>query len=97
MKRIGRDSFIRNCCIAAGNSDQSGLQSHLWPLASNDVSAIVRGHAVWALGELSRPKHATGVLRPDIQVQLTALLASEQDDDVREEISLTINDIKERL
>ena len=91
VKRIGRDSFVRNCCIAAGNSDQPDLQTQLWQLAGGDASAIVRGHAVWALGA----SHGSdAAIRLE---QLTALLAGEQDAYVREEISLTIDDIKERL
>jgi len=91
VKRIGRDSFIRNCCIAAGNSDQPGLQTQLWQLAGKDVSAIVRGHAVWALGA---SHSCDAAIRLE---KLAALLLYEQDEYVREEISLTINDIKERL
>ncbi|MEP3275889.1 MAG: tRNA epoxyqueuosine(34) reductase QueG [Stappiaceae bacterium] len=52
IKRIGRDRFIRNVLIAAGNSEQSALvpsiEKHL-----DDPASIVRGAAVWALSELA--------------------------------------------
>ncbi len=51
VKRIGRDRFIRNCLIAAGNSSDPSLveicRTHL-----RDPSPLVRGAAVWALGQL---------------------------------------------
>ncbi|HET7718273.1 MAG TPA: tRNA epoxyqueuosine(34) reductase QueG [Bauldia sp.] len=53
IKRIGRDRFLRNVLIAIGNSGEAGLV----PLAKarlRDDSPLVRGAAVWALGELDR-------------------------------------------
>jgi epoxyqueuosine reductase len=51
IKRIGRDRFLRNVLIAAGNSGEAGLiaqcKAHL-----GDASALVRGAAVWALSRL---------------------------------------------
>lgn len=51
IKRIGRDRFIRNCLIAAGNSASAALiapvQAHL-----ADPAAIVRAMALWALKQL---------------------------------------------
>jgi epoxyqueuosine reductase len=51
IKRIGRDRFLRNVLIAAGNSGDAGLieqcEAHL-----DDASALVRGAAVWALSRL---------------------------------------------
>lgn len=51
VKRIGRDRFIRNCLIAAGNSGEAGLVD-LCRALSGDPSAAVRGMAVWALSRL---------------------------------------------
>jgi epoxyqueuosine reductase len=51
VKRIGRDRFVRNCLIAAGNSGDAGLTSLCLAL-SGDPSATVRGMAVWALSRL---------------------------------------------
>ncbi|WFU09247.1 tRNA epoxyqueuosine(34) reductase QueG [Rhizobium sp. CB3090] len=51
VKRIGRDRFIRNVLIAAGNSGERGLIPACRGLA-DDPSAVVRGMAVWALSRL---------------------------------------------
>ncbi|MGI4881415.1 MAG: tRNA epoxyqueuosine(34) reductase QueG [Janthinobacterium lividum] len=47
VKRVGRDRFVRNVCIAAGNSDDAGLLGPLGVLL-DDPSAVVRGAAIWA-------------------------------------------------
>ena len=47
IKRIGRDRFVRNVLVAAGNSgDESLLQGVVALLG--DASPLVRGMAVWA-------------------------------------------------
>jgi epoxyqueuosine reductase len=51
VKRIGRDRFIRNVLIAAGNSGNRELVEQCRRLAS-DPSALVRGAAAWALSRL---------------------------------------------
>src|SRR5581483_2403500 len=51
VKRIGRDRFIRNVLIAIGHSDEAALAGEAERLLS-DESALVRGAAVWALGQL---------------------------------------------
>ncbi|MDE1995484.1 MAG: tRNA epoxyqueuosine(34) reductase QueG [Rhizobiaceae bacterium] len=51
VKRIGRDRFIRNVLIAAGNSGERGLIAPCRDLAG-DPSPVVRGMAVWALSRL---------------------------------------------
>lgn len=52
VKRIGRDKFVSNVLIAAGNSDDVSLLSLIKPLIE-DTSDIVRAMAVWALFRLS--------------------------------------------
>ena len=52
IKRIGRDRFIRNCCIAAGNSKSKLLIPLLETLIFEDESELVRGSAIWALQKL---------------------------------------------
>ncbi len=52
IKRIGRDRFIRNCCIASGNSKNEKLVPCLIKLLMNDKSSLVRGAAVWAVQQL---------------------------------------------
>ncbi|WOS63061.1 tRNA epoxyqueuosine(34) reductase QueG [Sinorhizobium fredii] len=51
VKRIGRDRFVRNVLIAAGNSGQKDLIPACKALA-RDGSPTVRGMAVWALSRL---------------------------------------------
>jgi epoxyqueuosine reductase len=51
VKRIGRDRFLRNVLIAAGNSGDAGLAIRIEPLL-RDASPLVRAMAVWALGRL---------------------------------------------
>ena len=53
VKRIGRNRFIRNCLIAAGNSQQDDLV----PLVRNlteDPDPVVCEAAQWALKELEK-------------------------------------------
>jgi len=51
VKRIGRDRFIRNVLIAAGNSGDPGPIARCLELA-RDPSPVVRGMAIWALKRL---------------------------------------------
>ena len=51
VKRIGRDRFIRNVLLAAGNSGDAGLIEPSLKLA-RDPSPVVRGMAIWALKRL---------------------------------------------
>ena len=52
IKRIGRDKFVSNCLIAAGNSGDLALlgavREHL-----ADAAPLVRAMAIWALARLS--------------------------------------------
>ena len=52
IKRIGRDRFVRNALIAAGNSGDADLVPPVERLL-DDASPIVRGAAIWALARLS--------------------------------------------
>ncbi|WP_214477145.1 tRNA epoxyqueuosine(34) reductase QueG [Mesorhizobium sp. dw_380] len=51
IKRIGRDRFVRNVLIAAGNSGDATLASSVRHLLT-DASPLVRGAAIWALARL---------------------------------------------
>ena len=68
VKRIGRDRFLRNVLIAAGNSGEA-CRNHL-----HDASPVVRGAAVWALGQLldieafNDLRHAFAADEPDEEV-----------------------------
>lgn len=54
VKRIGRDRFVRNVLIAAGNSGDAALVAPCAALLE-DPSPVVRGMAVWALRQLLGP------------------------------------------
>jgi epoxyqueuosine reductase len=76
VKRIGRDRFIRNVLIAAGNSGERKLVAKCREL-SRDPSPLVRGAAAWALSRLMRPEDFRRLARQS--------LAAEQDAQVRAE------------
>ncbi|MHA6686208.1 tRNA epoxyqueuosine(34) reductase QueG [Mesorhizobium sp. A556] len=76
VKRIGRDRFLRNVLIAAGNSTDASLVPTVRALLA-DPSPLVRGAAIWALSRLV----------PDGEFSDLAKVAlrTESDDDVRSE------------
>ncbi|ARO28323.1 epoxyqueuosine reductase protein [Rhizobium sp. NXC14] len=75
VKRIGRDRFIRNVLIAAGNSRERALIPQCRLLA-DDASPVVRGMAVWALSRL---------MKADEFSAFAAQRVDESDDEVRNE------------
>ncbi|MFS8143918.1 tRNA epoxyqueuosine(34) reductase QueG [Rhizobium sp. BR 249] len=75
VKRIGRDRFIRNVLIAAGNSSEKTLIPQCRMLA-DDASPVVRGMAVWALSRLMEAGEFSA---------FAAQRAGERDDDVLNE------------
>jgi len=74
VKRTGRERFIRNVLIAIGNSGDVALMPHAERLLG-DQSPLVRGAAVWALGQLDRSRLAS----------LAARSQGETDANVRDE------------
>jgi len=50
IKRIGRDRFVRNCLIAAGNSDNPSLAGQVRQLCADD-NPVVAEAARWALAQ----------------------------------------------
>ena len=74
VKRTGRNRFIRNCLIAAGNANDTALAAPVRALL-DDESPLVRGAAVWALSQLA----------PEEYAQARARASQEVDDSVREE------------
>jgi epoxyqueuosine reductase len=52
VKRVGRNRFVRNCLIAAGNSADETLISEVDDLA-RDADSVVAEAAQWAKGELA--------------------------------------------
>jgi epoxyqueuosine reductase len=72
VKRIGRARFIRNVLIAIGNSGDADLAGEAERLL-DDASPLVRGAAVWALGQLDRVRleaaaAARATAEPDAEV-----------------------------
>jgi epoxyqueuosine reductase len=52
IKRIGRNRFVRNCLIAAGNSGQPALAEQVGEL-TGDADPVVADAARWALSRLT--------------------------------------------
>jgi epoxyqueuosine reductase len=75
VKRVGRDKFVSNCLIAAGNSADSAFLPAVLRL-SEDAAPLVRAMAVWALARLA-PDQALAARR--------AALHREEDETVRSE------------
>jgi epoxyqueuosine reductase len=75
VKRTGRNRFLRNCLIAAGNSEDRRLLPHVLKCLDDD-SPPVRAMAVWALLQL----------QPDqFSAERSRRLDAETDADVRAE------------
>ena len=81
VKRTGRDRFVRNVLIAIGNSGDAALAPDAERLI-DDASPLVRGAAIWALGQLDRERLAS---------LATSLLAFEADPDVRDEWTVALD------
>lgn len=83
IKRIGRDRFLRNVLIAAGNAGDPGLILAVTALLI-DTSALVRGAAVWALARLcpvdefaaQAARHAATETDADVQAEWQAVSVS---------------------
>jgi epoxyqueuosine reductase len=76
VKRTGRDRFIRNVLIAAGNSGDARLAARAEALLA-DPSPLVRAMAVWALSRL--------LAEPDFLRLRSRHVNAEADADVRRE------------
>ncbi|TPM51643.1 tRNA epoxyqueuosine(34) reductase QueG [Mesorhizobium sp. B2-2-3] len=76
VKRIGRNRFVRNVLIAAGNSGDAALAGAVRALLA-DASPLVRGAAIWALARL--------VPEAEYAERAAAGLKTESDAAVREE------------
>lgn len=76
IKRVGRNRFIRNTLIAAGNSGAPALLKQVTPLL-DDPEPVVRATAVWAFRQLAA--------EPDLTLERDKRLPSETDADVARE------------
>jgi epoxyqueuosine reductase len=86
VKRIGRDRFIRNVLIAAGNSGEEKLTPACRRLL-RDASPLVRGASVWALSRL--------VDKSAFEALALRLRTLEKDDAVRTEWDRALESMKE--
>ena len=83
VKRLGRDRFVRNVLIAAGNSEQIRLLPLIEALLS-EPSPLVRAMAVWALSQLHdeagmaavAAKYRPSEIDPDVQGEWSAATPS---------------------
>jgi epoxyqueuosine reductase len=80
--RAGYEGFLRNVLVAAGNSRDSTLIPAVRERL-DDPSALIRGHAAWALGRIG------GVCARDA---LRGRLPREPDPGVREEIGIALDE-----
>lgn len=80
LLRVKRDGFVRNVVVALGNSRRPEAVPVL-TRALGDGSALVRGHAAWALGRIG-----------DVEARaaLAQALNAESDTEVQEEIELAL-------
>ncbi len=80
VKRTGRDRFVRNVLIAAGNSGDAALVPAVVALL-DDPAPVVRGAAIWALGRLDRER---------FEKEQIVRASTEDDDNVRPEWELGV-------
>jgi epoxyqueuosine reductase len=52
IKRLKLTGLLRNACVVAGNAGDRSLVPQLVALATKHESALVRAHAIWAVGRL---------------------------------------------
>lgn len=94
LLRPGRRGLLRNVCVALGNlKDPVAIPALIRALS--DSEPLVRGHAVWALGEIHRAAAAddeSNLSVRDIVPALAAQRSREDDPWVLEEIALALGD-----
>jgi epoxyqueuosine reductase len=77
VKRAKRRGYLRNVCIALGNSRDRQALPELIAVLRNEPEGLIRGAAAWAIGQIGSAKaHA----------ELNDALRAESDQQVREEI-----------
>ena len=76
VKRIGRDRFVRNVLIAAGNSADAALKPVVRRLL-DDASPLVRGAAIWALSRLLPDDDLEGLAATGLKTEGDATVRDE--------------------
>ncbi len=89
VKRTKRRGLLRNVAVALGNWGAPEAVPAL-AAALNDEEALVRGHAAWALGQIASREATPPESVAEIGSVLVSRLAAEEDDWVREELSLAL-------
>ncbi|MEZ4358698.1 MAG: tRNA epoxyqueuosine(34) reductase QueG [Kofleriaceae bacterium] len=85
LRRVPRDQLLRNVAVALGNSGDARAVAALRTLAGHQ-SALVRGHAAWALGRLGAFEGAQDALRVRLEL--------EEDPEVRGEVEAALLDAR---
>ena len=75
VPRAKRAGLLRNACVAAGNARTPELLPALLPLLS-DQEPLVRGHAVWAVGQI-RGQGCAAALRTALDRETVPWVAAE--------------------
>jgi len=88
IKRTKRSGLLRNVCIAMGNSGHAAFVPDLITVLG-DQEPLIRGHAAWALGQLSEREHSAVIVEA-----LEHLCEREKEPDVNVEIELAIEQIR---
>ncbi|OIQ00624.1 MAG: tRNA epoxyqueuosine(34) reductase QueG [Zetaproteobacteria bacterium CG2_30_46_52] len=79
VKRTGRSGLLRNVCIAMGNSGEVSFVPDLLDIL-RDEEPLIRGHAIWALGQLAGNS-------PEVAQRINDLEEKEKNKDVLVEIA----------
>jgi len=82
IRRADREGLLRNVCIALGNRADATAVPALARALAGDPSALVRGHAAWALGRIAAADPAAA---PAAHAGLRAAASGDADSFVREE------------
>jgi len=82
IMRSKRSGFLRNVCVALGNSGDEQALPALSTALERDPEVLIRSHAAWALGQFSS-KQARDALK--------AALLTEPDPGVKEEILAAVS------
>jgi epoxyqueuosine reductase len=88
MKRSKLEGLQRNAAVAMGNRGDGGYVEPLSRALIENPSPVVRGHAAWALGELSR--FLGEGIRQEVGLALGQALGRERDSEVRCEITAAL-------
>jgi epoxyqueuosine reductase len=89
IRRTGRNRFLRNALIAAGNSADATLMAAIRPLLGAS-SPLVRAMAVWAAAQLApaeemrnlRLRHAPAETDPDVLAEWDRVASSDKPEDM---------------